>query len=98
MAKLHKHHGEFIPLHWEYSDPSSYYVRGHVEPIDFAEAVASYYDADVGLGLVDEHGVEHAWARWIPTPNGDADYVISDVPAKGRGCFAVTVSRVSHKP
>ncbi len=83
-----KRDGQFIELHWEY-EPSVYYVRGHVTPEQFKAAIEPFLGDQVQEDL-DVSKAEHGYARWVPTPHGDVDYVIRDEAERKRGCFAVT--------
>jgi hypothetical protein len=83
-------HGKFINLQWD-DDPTVYYVRGHVTAEEFAAAIEPWMGTEVASDLA-IRDLEHTYARWIPTPHGDFDYVIRET-TKGRGCFPVTAVR-----
>jgi hypothetical protein len=88
----HPDRGEYLALHWEYSEPEAFYVRGHVDSTAFRSAMEAYFGArnPCGASFVIRHA--HAW--WACEGNdgyGNANRVLRECSGDARGAFAVTV-------
>lgn len=81
--------GDYIELHWEYSDPDAYYVRGHVDEPTFRAAIESHEGRDIFYG-VDTLTLRHAFAFWSMEGGPDVDRVLRECPRRA-GAFKVTV-------
>lgn len=91
----HEERGKYIPLSWEYGDPETYYVRGHVEAPAFAAALRSVF-------------LEHRMPKLGPIRHGHAFWAFNGSDAYGnpnrtltecsaRGGFAITAMDVHEE-
>lgn len=92
--------GSLISLHWD-GDPEALYVRGHVPPETFREAVAGYYGVDdISFGdtpILTSEPV-HRWGRYCfdgQDSYGNARRALRTFNTPSRGAFKVTAADVT---
>jgi len=88
-------HGEYIDLDWDACEPDALYVRGHVEPEEFAQAFNRYHfePDEPQAPIPDPSAVVYEYGRWaIGTDymEGGWRHYLKTYPVSGAGRFPIT--------